>query len=238
MKKIYSQRITTYLLIILPLLMQTSIVGAEPMGSKSKIAAKQLEQLVNQRKDFTKVTSSNSTLSRNSIFQFSSAGNKYQIKADGTGIRGSGNFKSTKFNLKIARSDFIESLSFLDFEDNILILASITDNEGSGGSVYSLRKNNSQVKWVANIPGFNIGDVAIEDNYAYITAIGFISKLDLRSGKYIWKHTELYQTNRAFGSFDRPNIQGRTVIFRGSSSDGSVPKNIVVDKKSGKILAI
>ena len=208
------------------------------MLNKPKIAAKQLEQSVNQRKDFTKVTSSNSSSSRDSIFEFSSSGTKYKIKADGAGTRGSANLKSTKFNLKIANSDFIEALSFLDFEDNILLLANITDNEGSGGSVYSLRKTDSQIKWVANIPGFNIGDVTIEDNHAYITAIGFISKLDLRSGKYIWKHTNLYQKDRAFGSFDRPKVQGKTVIFRGNSSDGVAPTNIVVDKISGKIIAI
>jgi hypothetical protein len=91
---------------------------------------------------------------------------------------------------------------------------------------------------VANIPGFNIGDVTIENNYAYITAIGFVSKLDLRSGKYIWKHTDLYQKNAAFGFFDRPKIQGGKVIFRGVSRDGKAPRNIVVDKISGKIIAI
>jgi hypothetical protein len=237
MKAIYFQKLAVYLLITLSLT-QASILGAEPMRSKANIVAKQLPQQANQRKDFTNVKSSNSSSPRNSIFQFSSSSNKYRIKADGSGIRGSGNLKPTKFNLKLASGDFIESLSFLDFEDNILILASITDNEGSGGSLYSLRKTNSQIKWVANIPGFNIGDVTIEDNYAYITAIGVISKLDLRSGKYMWQHTDLYQKNGAFGFFDRPKIQGKTVIFRGISSDGKAPKNIVVDKISGKIIAI
>jgi hypothetical protein len=238
MNALYSKGLTACLLVALPLLMQTSIVSAEPMVSKPKIVAKQLQQSTNRRKDFTKVRSSNSDPSRDSIFQFSASGNKYKIKANGLGVKESGNLKPTKFNLKIANGDFIESLSFLDFENNILILASITDNEGSGGSVYSLSKTNSQVKWVANIPGFNIGDVTIEDNYAYITAIGVVSKLDLRSGKYMWKHTNLYQKNKAFGYFDRPEIQGKTVIFRGSSTDGDAPKNIVVDKISGKIIAI
>ena len=237
MKAIYAQRLTAYVLITLSL-MQASIVGAETIVINPKIVAEQLQESANQRRDFTKVKSSNSSSPRDSIFQFSSSGNKYKIKADGSGRRGSGNLKPTKFNLKIASSDFIESLSYLDFEDNILILASITDNEGSGGSVFSLRKNNSQVKWVANIPGFNIGDVAIEDNYAYITAIGFVSKLDLRSGKYIWQHPNLYQKDRAFGSFERPEIQDKTVIFRGVSTDRTATKNIVIDKKSGNIIAI
>jgi hypothetical protein len=237
MKAIYSHRLIAYLLITLSLT-QASIVGAATIDNQPKIVAKQLLQSANRGKDFTNVKSSNSAPSRDSIFQFLASGNKYKIKANGSGLRESGSSKPTKFNLKIASSDFIESLSFLDFEDNILMIASITDNEGSGGSVYSLRKTNSQVKWVTNIPGFNIGDVTIEDNYAYITAIGFISKLDLRSGKYIWKHTNLYQKNRAFGSFDRPELQGKTVIFRGVSTDGVAPKNIVVDKISGKIIAI
>jgi hypothetical protein len=236
MKTIYAQRLTPYLLITLSL-MQASIVGATTIIGKPKIVSEQLQESANQRKDFTKVKSNSSSLSRNSIFNFSSSGSKYKIKADGSGVRESANLKPIKFNLKIASSDFIESLSFLDFEDTILIIASITDNEGSNGSVYSLKKNNSQVKWVANIPGFNIGDVTIEDNYAYITAIGFISKLDLRSGKYSWKHLNLYQNNRAFGFFDRPEIQGKVVIFRGVSTDGTAPKNIVVDKISGKIIA-
>lgn len=237
MRSIYSQRFAACILIALPLLMQTSIVSAEMMMSKPKVVPEQLQPSANRQKNFTKVISSNLSSPRDGIFNFSSSGNRYEIKADGMGTGRSRNLKSTKFNLKLAEDDFIESLSFLDFEDNILILASITDNDSGGGSLYSLRKTNSQIKWVANIPGFNVGDVAIEDSYAYITAIGFISKLNLRSGKYVWKHTDLYKTNQAFGFFDRPEIKGKTVIFRGLSPDGVASKNIVVDKTSGKILA-
>jgi hypothetical protein len=238
MKNIYSQKLTALLLLPLSLTIQTIIVSAQSIVNQPNIVAAQSQQSTNRQRGFTKATNTNSSPSQNPIFQFSSSGIKYRIKANGSGTRGTGNSQATKFNLKIASSDFIETLSYLDFQDNMLILASITDNEGSYGAVYSLSKNNSQVKWVANIPGFNIGDVTLEDRYAYITAIGFVSKLDLKSGKYIWKHTGMYQKNRAFGMFDRPKLQGRKVIFSGISPDGDAPKNIVVDKISGKLIAI
>jgi hypothetical protein len=238
MKKIYSQKLTACLVLALSLTVQTSIVAAQSIMNQPNIVGETSQLSANRQRGFTKATNTNSSSQQNPIFQFSSSGIKYKIKANGLGSRGSGNSKITKFNLKIERSEFIESLSFLDFQDNMLIITSLTDNESGYGAVYSLSKNSSQVKWVANIPGFNIGDVMLEDRYAYITAIGFVSKLDLQSGKYIWKHTGLYKRNRAFGSFDRPKFQGQKVIFKGISPDGDTATNIVVDKVSGKLITI
>ena len=144
MKAIYFQKLIAYLLITLSPI-QASIVSAETIVVKQRIVAEQLQQSANRRKDFTKVKSTDFTRSRDNIFEFFSSGNKYKIKADGSGTRALRNLKPTKFNLKIASSDFIESLSFLDFENNILILASITDNEITDYYFYSTPKTREMV---------------------------------------------------------------------------------------------
>ena len=76
----------------------------------------------------------------------------------------------------------------------------------------------------------------MEGRYAYLTAIGFVGKVDLTSGAYVWRHDKLYRRDGAFNSFELPEIQGDKVLFRESVDVGQrQPEVIRVRKSSGKI---
>jgi hypothetical protein len=171
-------------------------------------------------------------------FKFSAFGQIFTIKNNGQGSRAGANSRVTRFRLKLDKLFYIESLSFLEHEDSVILLCGVTDAEAGGGGVYCLNRGNLRISWYAHIPGFNIGETLVEDNYAYITAIGFISKLDLRSGQYVWKHEDLYERNHVFNNFEPPELAGDKVIFRGAGIYGTRPRTIEVDKRSGEILAM
>jgi hypothetical protein len=80
----------------------------------------------------------------------------------------------------------------------------------------------------------------IDGSYAYVTGIGFIGKVRLESGAYIWRHKDLYhQSNDAFNSFELPEINGNTVVFR-EQPDYLRKKLAVirVERRSGKTLSV
>jgi hypothetical protein len=96
------------------------------------------------------------------------------------------------------------------------------------------------MKWKRPIPGFNIGQGLIDGDYAYVTCIGFIAKVNLKNGAFMWRHDNLYQRGSgAFNSFELPEVDGNVVIFRESTD--YLPKKkatIRVQRDTGKIISI
>lgn len=87
----------------------------------------------------------------------------------------------------------IEKIQYLETRKAIVLVYELNDGEGGWGQAVSLEGDTLKRKWLARIPAFNIGQGLSEDSYLYLTAIGFISKLDLKVGRYVWKHERLYR---------------------------------------------
>lgn len=172
------------------------------------------------------------------VFEFSAFGQRYRIESNGQGLRVAPNSGTTRFRLKLGKGFYVASLLFLEHQESVILLCGVSDSDAGGGAIYSLGRGDLRLEWMADIPGFNVGEALVEDNYAYITAIGFISKLDLRTGRYVWKQGDLFEKNHSFNNFDVPKITGNRVIFKGAGPYGHSPTTIEVDKRSGKILAM
>lgn len=76
----------------------------------------------------------------------------------------------------------------------------------------------------------------------YVTAIGFVGKLDLNSGRFAWKNAELARPGGMYTYFDRPRIEGGRVVFAGKPQDPANPfpdesKVLLVDDRTGAILS-
>jgi hypothetical protein len=174
---------------------------------------------------------------REAVFNFSALGHEYTITAQGQAsvITNSSKKMSSKIDVE---EGFIEKLAFMEYEGNLLLLTELTDHDAGWGKIYSLNPQNFGLKWKAHISAFNIGEALIERKYAYITALGFVAKINLRNGRYIWRNNNLYQRDKAFNHFAQPQIKGQQVIFRSDGYVVDTHKSILVDKISGKILAI
>jgi hypothetical protein len=72
----------------------------------------------------------------------------------------------------------------------------------------------------------------------YITGVGLVACLSLKSGKYLWRHEQLYEQYQSFTAFDTPIVEGDFVVFTSRSDIGEPAKTIKVYKISGKVESV
>lgn len=171
-------------------------------------------------------------------FEFISNGNKFKISENGHGRSVSGS-RAAEFSLLLEKDEILQgSVYFAEFQNDILLIAESYLNDGGAGFLARMDGQTLKVKWKRHIPAFNIGPGLLHGNYAYVTAIGFVGKIDLRNGSYAWSHDDLYgQQSSSFNSFEQPNIVGTKVVFR--ESEHYLRKSrafLEVDIRTGKIL--
>lgn len=169
-----------------------------------------------------------------------------EINADGRGKRiTSTNVTSeTDFSLPLQGLDAIDNkiyfAKYKTYKDDWIFLYDLTDGESGGGSIVRLDGKTLKSKWNASVSGFNVGKGLIENQFAYFGANGFAAKIDLESGKYVWKHDNFYRKYKesgAFNSFDIPKFDGETVVF--TELENNAPTNsIIFDKASGKVVKV
>lgn len=172
------------------------------------------------------------------IFEFSIADFRYLVLNNGDGVRIDSRDNSSPFALPLDDTD-IEQLDYLDTEGDPIIIYVVTNVEESWGSVIRLDKKTLVQKWLAHVPGFNIGEAVVKDHWLYLSAIGFVGKLDLDSGNYVWQYKGLYNKKPGlFNSFERPVIDQEVVKFTERLPYGEgEPVTIVVVDSTGRIIS-
>lgn len=175
-----------------------------------------------------------------SEFKFSTSKYIYSIKGDGQGLRKVNETDTKAFVLVQESQDMLSHLSFLDRGEGVILLFEITNDslDAGWGEIVEFNQSSLKIYWRKNIP-FNVGEPLVEDNYVYLTGIGYIAKLALDSGKVIWQHDNLYDPKSYhFNSFEIPKIAGDTVLFMESPDQVKEAKTVRVHRIAGKILSI
>ncbi len=142
-------------------------------------------------------------------------------------------------DLTLEKNYHIEGLWYARFNDD-LIVAYETSNFDYGGSyIARIDMSKKTPLWTTPMGAFNLGEPAFRDQYLYVTSIGFVAKLDLTTGRNVWKHGNLYeQQTQDFNSFQRPVFDGDRVIFQGDNPARDVSKRIEVKDSTGEIVGI
>lgn len=171
--------------------------------------------------------------------EFQLSGWNYAVEASGIGTRTDRTGNIQNFILGLEEMDFIEGVQFFAHHDDVLLVLSITGGDGGFGRVMLLDGTSLLSKWSAHIPGFNLSQGLIEGEYLYQAAIGFVSKIDLSSGQFVWEHDGLYDVKQySFNAFNTPEISGDNVVFKEAIPSGvnyNTPRTIVVNNDTGKI---
>lgn len=113
--------------------------------------------------------------------------------------------------------------------DLLLIFYEIGDVEGARSIAEAYSIPDFKRKWKTDLSGFSL-HVVRKGNFAFISTVGFAAKLDLRSGKFSWRHKGLYESRKYNGG--RPVIDNKGVV-RFSNVQG---EDLIIDEKTGKIL--
>jgi len=121
-------------------------------------------------------------------------------------------------------------------EYGVLIVVNYSFPDAGAAAVTLLDNSSLEVKWLTQIPAFNVLP-AVRDDHIYVSGVGFVSKIDLKNGDYVWRHDQLYDRETfAFGHFYDPVFADGMVIFEDASGRQDNPrKRIVVNDQSGEI---
>ena len=163
-------------------------------------------------------------------------GKQYEIEGDGQGKRIAPQAPQS-FRLHLDKDVFLEAVYFAEYKGDLLFLCQISNGESGGGFIARLDERTLKTKWKRDLPGFNVGPALIESNFAYLTTIGFIGKIDLRSGGLPGR-TTLFRNGDTFTSFELPQLDNQNVLFKEKTIYNPPAKTIVVEKQSGRILQI
>lgn len=168
-----------------------------------------------------------------SDFKFFISERDYKIASNGRGERIVGN-NHLSFNLHVDKHFSLEHIYYAKYRRDILLLCEISNEVSGAGFITRLDGRTLQAKWKKTVPSFNVGQGLIEGRYVYLTAIGFVAKLDLNSGAYVWRHADLYENTFRYDSFALPEVEGDAVLFR----DKGLMATLKINKHSGKIISI
>jgi outer membrane protein assembly factor BamB len=161
----------------------------------------------------------------------------YKINARGVMSVSNGS-KNQQYRIRFStqKTDVIEKLMVTEYQTNLVLVGEVNNGGEGAGFILILNRSNLKQQWLTWIPAFNVGIPLVRGNYIYLSGIGFIGKLNLSTGRYIWKHDDLYRKNEAFNNFATPVIEGTTIVFFGEGTSNKATNEIVVDHLSGKII--
>lgn len=151
---------------------------------------------------------------------FSAGGAAYEITPDGLIRRVRGD-KTETARLPMDPRTFIESLQYGEWGADVIVIYGVNDGEGAAGKVARLTGDPLAVPWSLHVPGFNLSDGLIHRRFMYLAAFGFVGKLDLEQGAWVWRHDGLYGQPKkyAFNAFETPVRQGEEVLFVESADE-------------------
>ena len=163
-------------------------------------------------------------------FKFSVSGKPYTVKNDKLLI---GN-KS----ILLTEEGHIESLSYLTFEGDLIICYGIGFGGEGWGKIARITIDSGKIKWRTHIPTSNLGELLQENVAVYASGTGFVSKLNLRTGKYIWKH--IFYDKYNIDAFDLPILKSNQVFFKESLAAlvNGRARTVIVDKATGNIIKV
>jgi hypothetical protein len=172
-------------------------------------------------------------------FEFEVHGFSYHIRQNGNGWRKKKE-KTRGFNLRLDHGG-LGRVYFNDYGGRLLLVCEVGDGESGGGFVTLLQQPSMRARWKQSFPAFNVGQPLREGRHLYVTGTGFVGKLDLDTGEFDWLHEDLYDKREGapkhFNSFETPEIDGETVLFR-ERAVYNPRQTLVIDKKSGKIIRV
>jgi hypothetical protein len=151
-----------------------------------------------------------------------------------------GLFKTTANDTIRLKTDLIVEKAYLhENETDYFIFFTDTDHDGATSWIQKITKNPMKTEYVKHIPGFNLGQPIIDQQFAYVSAIGFIGKIDIQTGEYAWKHKDLYDNEKySFNSFDTVIFKKNQTEFISGNYKSDNTDKVIVDNEKGEILRI
>jgi hypothetical protein len=124
-------------------------------------------------------------------------------------------------------------------DGDLLLAYEVTDLEGESThtEVFRLDAGRLALRWRAYPGGFNLGPALVVGDTAYLTTIGTVTKLDLRTGREIWRRYGLYRPHSQLDLFALPIVRGDTLVIPSERADpGFVPDTLRLLRSTGRVV--
>jgi len=221
------QKIITFMAFMVLVVMSTNALCKSNVSQPTSSESKEFERAKQVRG-----TSNFSS----EYYEFEAAGYQYRINRDGSGTREHKDMPTLFFDIDLLKPhhEQIDAIVYYaEFKGDLLLICGTKLDDSGSAIVRRLRGDSLKIKWKQRIKAFNVGPGLIKGDYAYLTAIGFVGKINLVTGKYAWKHDGLYRSG-LYNSFQIPSIIGDRIRFK--DKDGSA--FVEVDDRLGKIIKV
>jgi hypothetical protein len=146
--------------------------------------------------------------------------------------------KQRTVSLPLNKEEYIEMLWVLSYQSSVLVAYETFDGEGGRGAVCRFSEDFSRQMWCQEIQGFNVFVGMSDVADLYVASIGFIGRINVKTGAYVWQQPGLYEKDEAFNVIGHPEEDGDKIKFYASSGMGSAGKYISLQRDTGDILAI
>jgi hypothetical protein len=108
--------------------------------------------------------------------------------------------------------------------------------DGSSGGLCRFSGDLKKRRWCTQFPAFNMVVSMSADKTVFLAGIGTAAEIDPRSGKYLWKVSDLYDRSKAFNVFLTPVETGSTVEFYATDGiDATAPWKALIDRRTGQL---
>lgn len=153
---------------------------------------------------------------------------------------GKGTVGGKSFQVPLNGTRISGALRYATYDGEMLLLLEETDEESSAGKLVRFAAKTWKPKWECGIPGLNVGPGLLEGKFAYLSARGTAMKVNLESGKWEWRKTNLTRPGTdgvaKINAFGLPSLEGETVIFPELSSGDEPAVRVALRKSDGEIL--
>ncbi len=132
-------------------------------------------------------------------------------------------------------TDVIIEKAFLHINaDTLLIFYTETDHDGATSRFEKINLTARQRILTAEIYGFNLGLPYLVDNFAYVTTIGVVGKLNIDNGQYVYQFSDLYDHKKySFNNFDTILFKDSLTMFLSKNRNGNRVDSVIVNEKTG-----
>ncbi len=97
---------------------------------------------------------------------------------------------------------------------NFFVFWQATDHAGVNSYAALYKRGINIPVWKYTFPDPNPGQLAVDGQFAYVTTLGSIGKMNMLSGSFVWHHDSLFdKMKNRYKEFDKPLVYSNTVCF-------------------------
>lgn len=155
-------------------------------------------------------------------------GTQYEVRKD----------KKTLGSVTLTAPDMtaVEKVYLGSTKDHLIVTYQMHNGEEGTSKVAAFTKKGLAQIWSLPLRGFNLSRPMREQDMMYVATIGMAAKVDLKAGKFLWKHDGLYESHK-LNAADSITRKGENIEFRGENHTHAGTEFVVVsvNDKTGKI---